>query len=72
MEEKKHGGARHRAGRPKGATDKAPRKRKPPTKTRQVTMTDEVWTLADETMSRLCMNRPQFFELAVRELAKKS
>lgn len=75
MEEKRpgqYGGARPGAGRPKGAADKAPRKRKPPTSTRQVTMPDEVWKLADEEMARRGMNRPQFFELAVRELAQKS
>lgn len=67
-----HGGARPGAGRPKGATDKAPRKRKAPTSTRQVTMPDEVWRLADDVMARLGMSRPDFFELAVRELAQKS
>ena len=72
MREKSWGGDRQGAGRPKGATDKAPRKRKPPTSTRQVTMPNDVWKLADEEMARRGMNRPQFFELAVRELAQKS
>ena len=66
------GGGRQGAGRPKGATDKAPRKRKAPTATRQVTMPEDVWTLADEEMKRRGMKRAQFFELAVRELAQKS
>lgn len=58
------GGSRPGAGRPKGARDSKPRR--PPSVTRQVTMTAEAWALVDAVLATTGQSRMDFFEQLVR------
>ncbi|GEM_PF-4042819 len=65
-EEKKdpRGGSRPGAGRPKGARDSKPRR--PPSVTRQVTMSAEAWALVDTVLATTGQSRMDFFEHLIR------
>lgn len=66
--EKKRGGYRPGAGRPKGAKDKKPRSE--PTRARMLTMSVASWDAADAQMAADGMGRQAFFEAAVAEYIK--